>query len=121
MPQAACFFNILYCSKTIARMENKKNNKSKAITGKEEVAKNKDKHIDQDFPGYPHQPSSEKTINPKTEEDKANANLKTKNDPAPEEEKSVGSANAFEATEGGEVLREELDDDKDEKKKKNYY
>jgi hypothetical protein len=100
---------------------NNKSGQSKGITRKEEVAHNKDKHIDQDFPGYPHQPSAEKTINPKTEEDKVNANIKTNNDPTPEQEQSVGSANAFEATEGGEVLREELDDDKDDSKKKNSY
>jgi len=94
---------------------------SKGLTHKEEVPKNKDQHIDQDFPGYPHQPSGEKTINPKTEDDKVNANLKTNNDPTPKEEQSVGSANAFEATEGGEVLREELDDDKNKKKKQNPY
>ena len=108
-------------------MENKrkkpdnKSDQSKGLTRKEDVSHNKDQHIDQDFPGYPHQPSAEKTINPKTEEDKVNANLKTKNDPMPEQELSVGSANAFEATEGGEVLREELDDDKDEEKKKSSY
>src|SRR5690349_4453552 len=98
-------------------MENKPKNtdnqsgQSKGIKGKEEVTRNKDKHIDQDFPGYPHQPSAEKTINPKTAEDKVNANIKTNNDPTPESEQSVGSANAFEATEGGDVLREELNDD----------
>ena len=108
-------------------MENKqnknsnKNSQSKALTSKEEVNKNKDKHINQDFPGYPHSPASEKIINPKTEEDKANANLKSKNDPAPDEDTHVGSANAFEATEGGDVLREELDDDKDEKNNESVY
>jgi hypothetical protein len=94
---------------------------SKGLNRKEEVPRNKDKHIDQDFPGYPHQPSAEKTINPQTEEDKVNANIKTNNDPTPEEEQSLGSANAFEATEGREVLREELDDDKNKQKKKNNY
>jgi hypothetical protein len=104
-----------------SKKTNDKSGQSKGLTQKEEVPRNKDKHIDQDFPGYPHQPAAEKTINPKTEEDKVNANLKTNNDPAPEKEQSLGSANAFEATEGGDVLREELDDDKDEKNKENYY
>lgn len=99
----------------------KNKGQSKGLTRKEEVPHNKDQHIDQDFPGYPHPPSAEKTINPKTEEDQVHANIKTNNDPTSENEQSVGSANAFEATEGGDVLREELDDDKEDKKKKNYY
>jgi hypothetical protein len=43
--------------------------------GKEEIQRNNDEHIDQDFPGYPHHPSKESTIR-------------------------NGSAGAFEATEG---------------------
>ena len=39
---------------------------AKPLQNKEEVQKNSDEHIDQDFPGYPHAPSQEKTINPKT-------------------------------------------------------
>jgi hypothetical protein len=99
-----------------------KNNNTNPITKKEEVQGSKDEKIDQDFPGFPHSPSKEKTINPTTEEDKANANMKKKHEtPASDDNDSVGSANAFEATEGGQTLREELDDDKDEKNKKNYY
>jgi hypothetical protein len=33
---------------------------------KEEVQKNSDPHIDQDFPGYPHLPSDKKSITPET-------------------------------------------------------
>jgi hypothetical protein len=108
-------------------MENKqnkpeKNDSSKAMTKKEDVQRSKDERTDEDFPGYPHSPSGEKIINPKTEEDKAAANLKTKNEtPSTDEEQSIGSANAFEATEGGDILREELDDDKDDKNKESYY
>ncbi len=32
----------------------------------EEVQQNPDKHIDQDFPGFPHAPSERKQINPMT-------------------------------------------------------
>lgn len=109
----------------MANKTGKTHNKRRQPTGltrKEDVPANKDKHIDQDFPGYPHQPAGERTINPQTEDDKINANLKTNNDPTPPEETSVGSANAFEATEGGNMLREELDDDNPSKdKQKNYY
>jgi hypothetical protein len=94
---------------------------TKPMTNKEDVATSKDNKIDQDFNGYPHNPSSERTINPKTAEDKAGANLKNKNyDNANQE--SVGSANAFEATEGGgDVLREELDENKNEKDNQSQY
>lgn len=96
----------------------------KGIKKKEEVRKNPDKHIDQDFPGFPDSPAREKTINPQTPEDAVNANLKRKNTTPPsddDENMSLGSANAFEATENQEVLRAELDNDKKGKKKKSYY
>ena len=43
--------------------------KPKAIK-KEQVQENADMHIDQDFPGYPHAPSNEKSIAPKTTTEK---------------------------------------------------
>ena len=89
---------------------------NKPITKKEDVAKSKDEKIDQDFNGYPHTPAKEGAINPKTEEDKVAANLKTNNYENADDQESVGSANAFEKTEGSDVLREELDKNKDEKK-----
>ena len=86
------------------------------IDKKEEVQKTKDKHITQDFPGYPHAPSQEKTINPKTKEDQANARLiKKEKYNEDDEQSSDGSANAFEQSES-DVLRGELDDDNE----KNY-
>ena len=89
---------------------------AKPLQQKEEVQKNPDKHIDQDFPGYPHPPSQEKTINPKTKEDKASANLVKKEKYTGEDEQdSDGSANAFGESEN-DVLRGELDDDEE----KNY-
>ena len=89
---------------------------AKPLQNKEEVQKNSDEHIDQDFPGYPHAPSQEKTINPKTKEDRANAHLIKKEKPAGgDEQNSDGSANAFGESEN-DVLRGELDDDEE----KNY-
>jgi hypothetical protein len=90
----------------------------KGIVKKEEVRRNPDEHIDQDFPGFPDQPAREKTINPQTEEDKVNANLKKKDTSI-----SLGSADAFEETESKEVLRGELDDEdgEDEKNDKTHY
>jgi hypothetical protein len=91
----------------------------KPITKKEEVKKNPDKHIDQDFPGYPHSPSKEKTIKPQNNEQQAEADMlkeekkpytsksihgsgvpqkKNKGDEI-EEQNSDGSASAFEGTE----------------------
>jgi hypothetical protein len=87
---------------------------AKPLKDKEEVQKNPDKHIDQDFPGYPHPPSQEKTIDPKTKEDKAGARLIRKEKYTEDDEQnSDGSANAFSESEN-DVLRGELDDD-DEK------
>jgi hypothetical protein len=76
---------------------------------KEDVKKNPDNHIDQDFPGFPHSPANENSINPKTVKDKAGANLIKKENT--DEQDSDGSANAFGATENKEILREELNDD----------
>lgn len=100
-----------------------KPDKKKGLTKNEEVASNADKRIDQDFPGFPHAPSGEKNINPKTPEDKANANLTKKEEASlPPEDTSVGSANAFEATENSEVLRGESEQKKkDKKNKKTHY
>jgi hypothetical protein len=90
--------------------------KTNPIDKKEEVPQSKDKRINQDFPGYPHNPSNEDTINPKTEEDKINARLTRKDDPKEtDEQNSDGSANAFDNADP-DVLRGELDDDND----KNY-
>lgn len=86
--------------------------KTNPIDTKEEVQKTKDEHIDQDFPNYPHPPSQEKTINPVTKEDKANARLikKEKYKEDNDDLGSDGSANAFEKTED-DILRGEMDDD----------
>ncbi len=98
----------------------------KPLTKKEEVKKNPDKHIDQDFPGYPHSPSKEKTIKPQSQEQKAEANIigkdkkpyksepvhgsgvpqKSNKGDETEEQNSDGSASAFEGT-------EELKDDEE--------
>lgn len=40
--------------------------KSKPIVNEEEIQQNPDKHIDQDFPGFPHPPSDKKAIMPRT-------------------------------------------------------
>ena len=44
------------------------------IDKKEEVKQSNDKHIGQDFEGYPHSPAKENVINPKTKTDKLTAN-----------------------------------------------
>jgi len=87
------------------------------IDEKEEVQKSNDKHIDQDFEGYPHNPARENIINPKSREDHVIAGLKdgenisqknkglkktriSQRNKQNEEISSDGSANAFERTEG---------------------
>lgn len=42
--------------------ENKDNDDKKYPMTKEDVATNKDEKIDQDYPGFPHPPSEEKTV-----------------------------------------------------------
>jgi hypothetical protein len=98
-----------------------KTNAKRGLTKHEEVAQNPDNRIDQDFPGFPNAPANEKAINPKTPEEKANANLIKKDDDAADENKHVGSANAFEATENDKVLREELNKNKKKNNKDAHY
>ncbi len=66
---------------------------------KEDLEGGNDGHIDEDFPGYPHHPGSEKIINPKSRQDRAVADT----------DKHNGSGGAFEATEEG---GDEGDDDR---------
>lgn len=40
--------------------------KSNPIRKEEDVQKNADPHIDQDFPGFPHLPADKKSISPQT-------------------------------------------------------
>lgn len=56
-------------------MEAKKPN---PIKKEEEVQKNADEHIDQDFPGFPHSPSDKKNITPQTEIEKKSADANKK-------------------------------------------
>ena len=59
-----------------------KNNTAKKTTSpidkKEEVQQSNDKHIDQDFKGYPKSPAKENIIHPKTKTDKLTANTENK-------------------------------------------
>lgn len=94
-------------------LEQKAAKKNTAITGKQDIQNNSDKHIDQDFTGYPHAPAKEEMIKPQTKEQKKTASLNIKDGEkiiAPankkkgsvkkkEEEPGDGSANAFKQTE----------------------
>ena len=87
----------------------------KADTRAGDTQKNPEKHTNQDFRGYPHAPAKEELINPKTNQEKKVAALDTKDgekiinpqekkkrklpDAEAGEERSDGSANAFDATE----------------------
>ena len=44
--------------------------KNNPIINKQDIQNNSDKHIDQDFEGYPHGSAKEEMINPKTKEEK---------------------------------------------------
>ena len=41
----------------------------------EDVQKNPDPHIDQDFPGFPHLPADKKSITPVTQSEKKSAGI----------------------------------------------
>lgn len=68
------------------------------------VKKSNDNKIDEDFPGFPHGHAKENIINPTTEKEKKVADLHNQdgekiNRNGLEEQRSDGSANAFNATE----------------------
>lgn len=100
-------------SKRLRRYLLQKEARKKEEANKESIQTNPDKHIDQDFSGYPHAPAKEELINPKTKEQKKVAALDTKDGekvidpPAKKKNKkrdideldSDGSASAFEGTE----------------------
>jgi len=92
---------------------------------KDDIQKNPDKHIDQDFEGYPHNPAKENIIRPGNKTEKLNADL-IKN-PSPgtkptkksvlrkelddvDEQQSDGSGGAFSETEGEIESSEEEDE-----------
>jgi hypothetical protein len=84
--------------------------KTKPMTKKEDLRSNPDRHIDQDFEGYPHGTATEELIKPKTKTQKKTAALHIKDgekmNTTPAEKKQGqegqvddGSASAFEGTE----------------------
>ncbi len=85
-------------------VESKRND---PIKNKEQVKTSSDKHIDQDFPGYPDSPSKERIINPKTNQEKKVAAINVQDgekinkqqDKEVDEQQSDGSGGAFSATE----------------------
>src|SRR4051812_18713352 len=100
-------------------IKNNPSGKTDPIDKKEEVQKSKDEHIDQDFEGYPHNPSKENVVHPKTENDLkvagsgdveefAHVTPEEKNEDE-DEAMHTGSGGAFEAT-------EEVDHDSDEER-----
>ena len=84
------------------------NGNNKPMTTEEDVQKNPDNKIDEDFPGFPHSPSKDQIIKPETKQDNKTAQTDKKdgekmNIPKGErpidESQSDGSGGAFEATE----------------------
>ncbi|HEX7847581.1 MAG TPA: hypothetical protein VF476_17395 [Chitinophagaceae bacterium] len=77
--------------------------KENPVIKKEDIARHPDKKIDQDFEGYPHGPATDKTIKPRTQEEKETADVYNKDGEKRiyrkngiDEQDSDGSANAFE-------------------------
>lgn len=89
-------------------LQQKANMKANNPVNAEAIQNHPDKRIDQDFQGYPHAPAKEELISPKTKEQKKTAAVDVKDGEKMDqknkkkqagEEKSNGSANAFEGTE----------------------
>jgi hypothetical protein len=80
-----------------------KNKGTSPIRKKEEIRKNPDNKIDEDFKGYPNGPAKDETIHPKTKEEKETADTDNKDGEkrsykkraVTDEQDSDGSANAF--------------------------
>ena len=80
-------------------------NKQNKPLNKEDIAKNPDNKIDEDFQGYPHGPAKDETIKPNTKQQKKVADVDKKDGEKiiiePKERESIdeqdsdGSANAF--------------------------
>ena len=76
------------------------------IRNKEEIQRNPDPKIDQDFSGYPQGPAKDETITPRNAEEEKTAatdtkdgekiNIKPQQRESLDEQESDGSANAFE-------------------------
>lgn len=103
--------------------QNQSRKNTDPIDKKEEVPKSKDKHIDQDFEGYPHHPAKENIIHPETEEEMKTAGSGDEEEfahvkPEKKEDKKepkivhTGSGGAFEATEEVEHDYDELEEKK---------
>jgi hypothetical protein len=102
-------------NKRLHKYLQQKSEKKNELIKKENIQNHPDKHIDQDFSGYPQAPAKEEVINPKTKLEKKvaavdskdgekiiNPQSKKKKEPSATgtgEEGSDGSVNAFEATE----------------------
>lgn len=84
-------------------MQNKKPRKTEPMRKKDEIHKNPDHKIDEDFKGYPYGPAKDETIKPETKEQKETADLDNKDGEKRnrstkkgiDEQESDGSANAF--------------------------
>jgi len=79
--------------------------RKKELKSREEIQNNPDKHIDQDFSGFPHAPAKEEVILPRSKQERNGekvidppAKQRNKNS-GTDESRSDGSANAFEGTE----------------------
>jgi hypothetical protein len=76
------------------------------IKTKDQIPASNDKHIDQDFIGFPHSPATERIINPKTEQEEKISAVNVKDGEKIDtskykidEQESDGSGGAFSSTE----------------------
>jgi hypothetical protein len=101
--------HFIYLKEKIMRNRFRKYIESKRtspIKNKGQIPASNDKHIDQDYTGFPHSPATEGIINPKTEQEKKVAAVNIKDGEKMDipkykidEQESDGSGGAFSSTE----------------------
>lgn len=62
-------------NKPVKKGNSQKHTATAPVKKYEDIQSNPDNHIDQDFPGFPHSPSKEDMINPKTPQQKKTAGV----------------------------------------------
>jgi hypothetical protein len=91
-------------NKRLRNYPDRKQTDTQPIRDKEEIARNPDNKIDQDFNGYPHGPAKDETIKPRTTAQKETADVDNKDGEkrtpkrrktVTDEQQSDGSAKAF--------------------------
>ena len=94
-------------NKKLPRQPDNSEQTTDPMRSKRDIEKNPDKHIDQDFSGYPHAPASQELINPKTKEEKKSAAINIKDGEKINKKDEVDSESSANASEGTETVSDD--------------